>query len=213
MHRITPIAFMVAALLVALSLPALAQERTFVSPMSGDEEVPAVETDASGDAQYMLSEDGTQMSFRVEVTDLEDVTMAHIHLAPAGENGPPVVWLHSPAGEPELVEGVTTGTLATGSFSADDLVGPLEGATLDDLVEEMAAGNTYTNVHTEAFPDGEVRGQIAEVEAEEVEQPERVDTGAGGTAGAAGGSSLALAIGLLAVAGVSVLLVRRRVTA
>jgi hypothetical protein len=40
------------------------------------------------------------------------------------------------------------------------LVGPLAGATLDDLIEEFKADNAYVNVHTEQYPAGEVRGQI-----------------------------------------------------
>ena len=50
--------------------------------------------------------------------------------------------------------------LATGVITADDLVGPLDGADLSDLIEEMRSGNTYVNVHTEAFGGGEIRGQI-----------------------------------------------------
>lgn len=246
MHRrsIASVVLMLVGLLVATAAPALAQERTFTSPLSGDEEVPAVETEASGQAEFVLSEDGSEVSFTVEVADLEDANMAHIHLGPAGENGPPVVWLHTQAQEPELIEGVTTGTLASGTFTADDLVGPLEGGTLDELVSEMAAGNTYTNVHTEEFPDGEIRGQIAEVteetdegdemadegdaadgEADEgddaadgeddaVDQPDRVDTGAGGTAGAGSGGALALTgLALVLVLAAVLLAVRRRVSA
>ncbi|MEX0952391.1 MAG: CHRD domain-containing protein [Nitriliruptoraceae bacterium] len=195
---------LICALLVALAVPALAQERTFTSPLSGDEEVPPVDTDASGSAQYVLSEDGTQISFTVEVENLEDATMAHIHLGAAGENGPPVVWLHTQDQAPELVAGVTTGTLASGTFAADALVGPLEGGTLEDLVDEMAAGNTYTNVHTQEFGSGEIRGQIAE-------RPSRIDTGGGGTAGSSGLATLALGVAMImAVVGVAGVAVRRR---
>jgi hypothetical protein len=36
----------------------------------------------------------------------------------------------------------------------------MKGKTLDDLLEQMRAGNTYVNVHTKAHPGGEIRGQI-----------------------------------------------------
>jgi hypothetical protein len=46
-------------------------------------------------------------------------------------------------------------------FSAADLIGPMAGQELLALVNELAAGNVYVNVHTEAYPDGEIRGQLA----------------------------------------------------
>jgi hypothetical protein len=54
----------------------------------------------------------------------------------------------------------SNGTLAEGTFTAANLVGPLAGATLADLLAEMEAGNSYVNVHTLAFPPGEIRGQV-----------------------------------------------------
>ena len=50
--------------------------------------------------------------------------------------------------------------LATGTIAAADLVGPLAGEELDDLIDEMWAGNTCVNVHTEQYSAGTIRGQI-----------------------------------------------------
>jgi hypothetical protein len=52
------------------------------------------------------------------------------------------------------------GLLAEGTITAADLVGPLAGMSIDDLLAEMRAGNAYVNVHSEANPGGEIRGQI-----------------------------------------------------
>ena len=52
------------------------------------------------------------------------------------------------------------GNLAIGTLTAADLIGPLSGLTLSDLLAEIEAGNTYVNVHTQAHPTGEIRGQI-----------------------------------------------------
>jgi hypothetical protein len=132
----------------------------FRAHLSGDQEVPPVETRATGQAIFQLSRDGTELSYRLIVANIENVTMAHIHLAPAGVNGPVVAWLYPEGPPPQLIEGRFSGVLATGVITADDLVGPLAGADLWDLIDEMVAGNTYVNVHTEQFGAGEVRGQI-----------------------------------------------------
>jgi len=185
---------------------------TFTATLSGDEEVPEegeVETTATGDATFELSADGAEMSYTVNVSGLNDVNMAHIHLAPTGENGPVVVWLHPEGPPPELLEGTTDGLLASGTFTADDLMEDLAGGTLEDLVAEMVAGNAYVNAHTEVYPAGEIRGQIVAGDGA-VEQPDRVDTGAGGTAGSTN-VGLAILAGLAAVTAAAVLVVRRRV--
>jgi CHRD domain len=50
--------------------------------------------------------------------------------------------------------------LAKGAITSADLLGPLEGAMLSDLIDEIEAGNTYVNVHTVEHPDGEIRGRF-----------------------------------------------------
>lgn len=145
---------------VGLTSAAQAASATFTTPLSGDEEVPASDSAARGVAHFALSKDGTELTYRLVVANIEDVSMAHLHLAPAGSNGSPVVWLYPDAPPPQPIPGRTQGVLATGTITSADLVGPLAGATLDDLVAAMAAGNTYVNVHTAAKPGGEVRGQI-----------------------------------------------------
>ena len=86
--------------------------------------------------------------------------MAHIHLAPAGENGPVTVWLYPDGPPPQLIEGRFNGVLATGTITDDDLVGPLAGMTVADLVQRLENGMGYVNVHTAQNPPGEIRGQI-----------------------------------------------------
>ena len=85
--------------------------------------------------------------------------MAHIHLAAAGKSGPPVVWLYPSKAHP-VKTGKVSGLLSRGAITAAQLVGPLKGKTLADLLEQIRDGNTYVNVHTRAHPGGEIRGQI-----------------------------------------------------
>lgn len=136
------------------------QNRNFRTHLSGGEEVPPVMTRAQGQAIFQLSKDGTELSYKLIVSNIENVTMAHIHLAPAGVNGPVVAWLYPDGPPPQLIAGRFSGVLAEGTITAANLVGPLLEASLDDLIEAMRAGDTYVNVHTSQYPPGEVRGQI-----------------------------------------------------
>ena len=87
---------------------------------------------------------------------IDDVTQAHIHVGAEDGNGPVVAFLFG-----FVAEGVTTnGVLATGTITSDDLVGPLAGMSLADLVAALDSGGAYVNVHTLANPGGEIRGQI-----------------------------------------------------
>ena len=131
---------------------------TFHAILEGDEEVPPVDSDAKGAAIFRTSNDGTELHYRLIVANIEDVTAAHIHLAPRGENGDIVAFLFDPE---EPTEGRTNGVLAEGTITSADLVGPLEGSTLSELIDEIEAGNTYVNVHTVDHPSGEIRGQIS----------------------------------------------------
>jgi hypothetical protein len=131
---------------------------TFHAILEGDEEVPPVDSDAQGAAIFRTSNDGTELNYTLIVANIEDVTAAHIHLAPRGENGDIVAFLFDPA---EPTEGRTNGVLAEGTITSEDLVGPLAEATLSELIDEMEAGNTYVNVHTVEHPSGEIRGQIS----------------------------------------------------
>jgi len=132
----------------------------FRTHLKGSNEVPPVETNAQGQAIFKVSRDGTSIEYKLIVANIENVLMSHIHNAPAGQNGGIVVWLYPSSPPPQLIEGRFQGVLAEGTFTADDLVGSLEGQSLGALIEEMKAGNTYVNVHTTEHLPGEVRGQI-----------------------------------------------------
>ena len=123
----------------------------FEAELSGSEEVPPVETDASGFATLTIEDD--QIVYRVEVTNLENALVSHIHVEAPGENGPVRMNLcGTPDGVPPCVSG--TGVLVEG---ANDVT---EGITFDSLVSAIRAGNAYVNVHTTAVTSGEIRGQI-----------------------------------------------------
>lgn len=162
---------LLAVLLMLAVLPAVAatgQPQNFVAQLSGDEEVPPVDTNARGIARFQLSPDGESIRFRLAVANLFDLNMAHIHCGAAGTNGPVVVWLHVQETQaPELLAGRTSGILAQGTLTADDVVAlpdseacPGGVADFDDLVDKISSELAYVNVHTLQHPGGEIRGQI-----------------------------------------------------
>ncbi len=126
------------------------------SGLSGRNEIPARDSRGAGAAIFALADDGASLDYRLIVANIDDVTQSHIHLGPPDANGPVVAFLFG------LVPGGVTenGVLAQGTITAGDLIGPLAGESLESLVDAMREGQTYVNVHTLAFPPGEIRAQI-----------------------------------------------------
>lgn len=124
-------------------------------------EVAGVETRGQGQAIFRVSPCGTAVYYKLIVANLEDVTMAHIHIAATpGGDGPPAVWLYPDAPPPREIPGRTQGILSSGIFMADDFVGPLAGMDMSDLIEAIREGRAYVNVHTTEYPAGEIRGYL-----------------------------------------------------
>jgi hypothetical protein len=133
---------------------------TFRAALSGKNQSPPIDTPVHGTATFTLSKTGRSLSYRLYVADINDVSMAHIHIGPAGQEGPVAVWLYPTHPPAQVKKGKFTGVLATGSITAGRLEGPLKGKTIADLVQEIKNGDAYVNVHTTAHPAGEIRGQI-----------------------------------------------------
>lgn len=106
--------------------------------LSGSEEVPPVQTSATGSGTITVNEDKT-VSGSVTTKGVMGVA-AHIHSAAPGKNGPPIVTLTK--------------------VSENEWRVP-EGAKLtDDQYAAFKAGNLYINVHSAANKGGEIRGQL-----------------------------------------------------
>ena len=139
----------------------------FRAILSRDDQVPnPIETKARGLAKFQLNQDGTELKFKIIVANIENVIGAHIHFAPVDANGP-IVLSMVPDTAGFLADGAfitdpltLNGILVEGTATADDLVGPLEGEELEDLILLIENGDTYVNVHTVENRPGEIRGQI-----------------------------------------------------
>lgn len=106
--------------------------------LSGDDEVPAVKTSATGSGSITV---GADKSVKGSVTTSNiAATAAHIHTGAAGANGPVIIPLTKKGDNQWIVP---------------------EGAKLsDDQFQSYNASNLYVNVHSAAYPGGEIRAQI-----------------------------------------------------
>lgn len=126
--------------------------------LTGDQEVPPVETETSGTALLHVNGDWSSIRFELKIEDGAGILGAagsHLHCAPAGANGTVVVFLAgmSPPGFDGDV--LIRGTLTDASIIDDAC-----GATIAELVNSIYDGDVYINVHSKANPGGEIRGQI-----------------------------------------------------
>jgi len=136
------------AFLLIAAAPATAQ--SFTADLSGANEVPPVDTEASGTVEAEL--DGLTLTLSGNFDGLESDYNAdigsHIHAGAADENGPVIIPL-----DPTLDADNRGGT-----FEAANNTFTLTQQEADDL----AAGLLYVNIHSVDNPGGEIRGQLVE---------------------------------------------------
>jgi hypothetical protein len=113
-------------------------------PLSGEQQVPPVQTSGSGTADLTYNPTTRHLSWTITYSGLSSpVTMAHIHgPAAAGKNAGVLLWL---------------------TRKGEAVSSPIKGSATLTAAEakDMMAGNAYINVHTKNHPAGEIRGQIA----------------------------------------------------
>ena len=144
----------VAMVIAALSLAstAYANDLKFTAELTGAQERPIpVQTEGEGEAKF--ESDGTSVAFELKWKNLSTPAIsAHIHCGGPEEAGPVGVTLFAS----------TMGTEGEvqGSFTAPDPGNACNWDDLADVLEAMAAGGAYVNVHSTRFPGGEIRGQV-----------------------------------------------------
>ncbi|MBR9861607.1 CHRD domain-containing protein [bacterium] len=117
----------------------LETETSFLVDLNGGNEVPAVTTDASGLAHFYLTNNNTELRFKVVFDELSGpVTGAHLHAAAEGMNG-------------SVVSNLTT------MVDGNTIMGSVDPSS---FMTELMNGEIYLNVHTSANADGEIRGQL-----------------------------------------------------
>jgi hypothetical protein len=105
--------------------------------LSGDKQVPPVQTKATGSGTITVGQDKS-VSGSVTTKGV-DGTAAHIHDGPADKTGPVIIPL---------------------TKNGDTWSVPPGAKLTDEQYKDFQAGNLYVNVHSAANKGGEIRGQL-----------------------------------------------------
>ncbi len=135
-HRLLGRAAPLALLLLASA--SLHAEQPLSISLNGAAEVPPVVTSASATGKFIVLPDRS-ISGSIRVSGMVP-TMAHIHEAPVGKNGPPIITLSKAPDD---------------SYSV-----PPDTRLSEAQYTSHATGKLYVNVHSAQHPDGEIRAQL-----------------------------------------------------
>jgi CHRD domain len=128
--------------------------------LSGFQEVPPISTTGTGDFSAEL-EGENSIAYQLRFSGLEaPPTVAHIHFGQPGVAGGVTAFLCGGGGKPAC----TPNQEITGTITAADIVGPADqgiaAGEFGEALRALLSGATYANVHSEKWPNGEIRGQI-----------------------------------------------------
>jgi hypothetical protein len=116
---------------------------SFTVPLTGAQQVPAVQTQGTGSADLTYDPATRVVTWALTFSGLSsEATMVHFHgPATAGKNAGVKVWV---------------------SEKGAAVTSPIKGqATLSEAdAKDFLAGQMYLNVHTKDHPSGEIRGQV-----------------------------------------------------
>jgi hypothetical protein len=133
--------------LLAIGAPAYGQGRPFSTTLTGAAEVPGPgDADASGTAFITLNQGQGEVCFDLSWAGIDGtVTAAHIHVGPAGVAGDVVV------------------PLFAGSLAGTDSTSGCVSGVSEELIKAIRQdpANYYVNIHSDVFPAGAIRGQLA----------------------------------------------------
>ena len=138
-------------------------EVTLRASLRGANEVPPINTPATGRFTATIHRDGT-IDFTFSYANLSgNPLVSHIHFAQPNVNGGVMIFLCGGGGQPLCP--VAQSATITGTITSANVVGlAAQGITAGDLAPPLrviANGEGYVNIHTPLFPAGEARGQLS----------------------------------------------------
>ena len=115
---------------------------TYNMQLMGASEVPATTSTATANVTVMLNKTTGAVTVTGNFQGLtSNATAAHIH-------GPAAVGVNAPVLVPLTISQATSGTVSANAT--------MTSPQMNDMVNGM----TYVNIHSQMFPDGEIRAQI-----------------------------------------------------
>jgi hypothetical protein len=157
----------------ALTISLMAQAGPFKghADLSGYQEIPTLSSPATGRADIQISKDGESVSYTLTYEGFgTPIRFAHIHLGRPAFNGSIMVFLCNnltppPTGVPlppacPQGSGTVSGTLSAADVGAGAASQGVAAGEFREFVAALRAEAAYVNVHTDAFPPGEIRGQV-----------------------------------------------------
>jgi hypothetical protein len=132
------------AVVAVLALPASGTApagSSFFAKLDGEHEVPHGDPDGYG--TFSASFNGTKLCYGLQVIKIGPPIAAHIHKGPVGQTGPISIQLHAPG---------------TGAAAASTGCKTLSTSRANAI--KSSPGAYYVNVHTDAYPNGAIRGQL-----------------------------------------------------
>lgn len=124
------------------STPADPNKVNFTAAINGSSEVPTTPSTANGTFTGTLDKTTRVLTYKVEYSGLTP-TAGHLHRGAPGVNGPVVVGFDANAVKTSPVQGTAT--------------------LRQTFADSLMAGQVYVNLHTTAYPGGEIRGNISMV--------------------------------------------------
>jgi CHRD domain len=136
------------------------ESANYSAKLTGADSVPKVSTPATGEFTLKYDSAKKQLSYGLDITKaITKPNAAAIYEGKPGSSGAVVYTLAITAANAST--GVfTVGTLSEGVVKEPDLVGPLQGKTIADLIKLIVDGNAYVSVGTPTHPIDAIRGQI-----------------------------------------------------
>ncbi len=143
---------------------------TYSAELRGANEVPPTGSSAFGGAFITLDTINNNLTWEVNTSGIVSPLLSHIHRGAAGVSGPVIINFATSAAQ--IPNGRTNGTVSIASLGASDLTA---------LASASTANGYYVNVHSTAFPGGEVRGPLAAANEYDIPVAGRVTNGLGQT--------------------------------
>ena len=144
--------------LLVLGLLSLAQAQTFMTEMDGENQVPPVSSFSGFGSCATYPINSSTWGYNVTLVDIPDLTLAHFHYGNQSTLDGPIVVPLLMLSIPISINGEA---VITSTFTAATFTNTLAGKTFNDFETAIEDDMIYCNVHTQKYPSGIIRGQMA----------------------------------------------------